>query len=112
MVALLCLVCRTFLPHQGNPPHARTSNTLCRLLPLDALLTVLNAALLERSIVFFHPVPALLSACVLGVLPMLRPFSWQCVILPVVPASELSILDAPVPFLLGCQYKTADVASR
>lgn len=99
---------------------------LCRSLPLDALLTVVGAALLERSLVFFHPNPAQLSGgggdaqggshvawlrhvllsvaraahagCVLGVLPMLRPFTWQCLTLPTLPSGDQGLGFRLVPY--------------
>eukprot|EP00879_Flechtneria_rotunda_P029127 GHRR01031396.1.p1 GENE.GHRR01031396.1~~GHRR01031396.1.p1 ORF type:complete len:181 (+),score=37.00 GHRR01031396.1:416-958(+) len=43
---------------------------------------------------------------------MLRPFSWQSLMLPVTPRSMMAFLEAPVPFVLGVQYKTPDVATR
>lgn len=111
-------------------------------LPLDALLTFLSAALLEVPAVVFCPDLATLSACVLAVGgPLLAPFQWQSLLLPVLPvvgaaagggggaggsggaapspspsddhsAALLSILDAPVPFIAGLQYKTPAVAAR
>lgn len=32
--------------------------------------------------------------------------------MPVLPVSMLGFLDAPVPFLLGVQYKTSDIMAR
>ncbi len=83
-----------------------------RSLSLDNLLLILTAALLERQLVFFCPHISVLSACVLGLLPLLRPFAWQSLLMPVTPASMMVFLDAPVPFVLGVQYKTSDVMAR
>jgi len=47
-----------------------------RALPLEDLLALLSAALLEQQLVFFCPNISLLSACVLGLLPLLRPYAW------------------------------------
>jgi len=47
-----------------------------RALPLEDLLMLLSAALLEQQLVFFCPSISLLSACVLGLLPLLRPYAW------------------------------------
>ena len=64
--------------------------------------------LLERQVVFFCPKIGLLTTAVLAMIPLLRPFAWQSMIMPVLPAHEsmLHLLDAPVPFLLGLQVPT------
>ena len=43
---------------------------------------------------------------------LLRPLQWQSLMLPVLPQSMISFLDAPVPFIVGVQHKTAEVRSR
>ena len=69
--------------------------------------------LLERQVVFFCPHIGQLSTAVLSMIPLLRPFAWQSMLMPVLPAhdSMLHLLDAPVPFLLGMQVSQAS-ASR
>eukprot|EP00884_Botryococcus_braunii_P008865 jgi/Botrbrau1/17980/Bobra.50_1s0069.1 len=64
--------------------------------------------------VVFCPNIGVLSTVVLALIPLLRPFSWQSLLLPVLPTLEkmLDLLEAPVPFILGVQYKTPEVASR
>ncbi|CAI7798978.1 unnamed protein product [Closterium sp. NIES-53] len=84
----------------------------CRALSLDNILTVLAAVLLERQIVFVCPNLSVLSAVVLSLIPMIRPFSWQSVLLPILPSQLLTFLDAPVPFLVGMQYKTVELKDR
>ena len=32
--------------------------------------------------------------------------------MPVTPSNMISLLDAPVPFILGLQYKTAEVVAK
>lgn len=72
----------------------------------------IGAVLLERSVVAFCPNVSSLSAVVLALVPLLRPFAWQCLLLPVTPNSMLGFLEAPVPFIMGVQYKTAEVAAH
>ncbi|GAX83808.1 hypothetical protein CEUSTIGMA_g11233.t1 [Chlamydomonas eustigma] len=84
----------------------------CRLLSLDNLLFMLTAALLEQQLAVFCPDISACSAVVLSLVPMLQPFSWQCLMLPVTPSPMIPLLDAPVPFIMGLQYKTQDVVSR
>jgi hypothetical protein len=62
--------------------------------------------------VVFCPYIGTLAAVVLSLVPLLRPFVWQSLMMPVTPVSMLGFLDAPVPFVLGVQFKTHDVASR
>jgi hypothetical protein len=84
----------------------------CRSLSLDNIITLLNAAVLEKQLVVFCPHIGTLAAIVLALVPLLRPFAWHSLMLPVTPASMLAFLEAPVPFVLGVQYKTPAVASR
>jgi hypothetical protein len=98
-------------------PHGVPRDRLRAIGPCDRCLlahgkAVRRAAPLPVQVVFFHPSAPLLSAAVLGVLPLLRPFTAQCVVLPVMPAPESYVLELPVPFMTGCQYKTPDVAAR
>ncbi len=101
MVLRLCNI--VFLP-----PTVHTH----RLLSLDNILIFLTAALLEQQVVVFCPCLASCSAVVLSLVPMLRPYSYQCLILPVTPSAMMPLLDAPVPFVLGLQYKTPEVAAK
>lgn len=91
-----------------------TLNALCDALSVDSLLSFLTAVLLEQQTVVFCPDLGRLTAVVLALRPLILPFSWQCLMLPVLPASpqHLELLDAPVPFVLGLQHKTAEVLAR
>eukprot|EP00878_Enallax_costatus_P027730 GHUV01029878.1.p1 GENE.GHUV01029878.1~~GHUV01029878.1.p1 ORF type:complete len:311 (+),score=87.80 GHUV01029878.1:2096-3028(+) len=89
-----------------------TVAALCRSLSLENILTVLNAVLLEKQLVVFCPHIGTLAAIVLSLVPLLRPFSWQSLMLPVTPTTMMGFLEAPVPFVLGVQYKTPGVVSR
>ncbi len=55
--------------------------------------------------VVFCPNIGVLSTVVLALVPLLRPYSWQSLLLPVLPTLEkmLDLLEAPVPFVLGVQ---------
>jgi hypothetical protein len=75
----------------------------------------LTAVLLERQVVVFCPNVGLLSSIVLSMIPLLLPFSWQSLLLPILPAtpsSQLDLLEAPVPFVVGVVFKTPEVRSR
>lgn len=70
-----------------------TLATLCRCLSLNNILSLLTSALLERQIALFCPNIGLLSASVLSLVPLLRPFSWQSLMLPVLPLNMLEIVE-------------------
>ena len=61
--------------------------------------------MLERNTVVFCPNIGLLSTCVLSLIPLLRPFSWQHFLMPVLPDTQdwLDLLDNPTPFVVGIQ---------
>jgi len=90
-----------------TPPHPTP-----RSLSLDNIITLINAALLEKQLVIFCPHIGTLCASVLALVPLLRPFVWQSLLLPVTPTSMRGFLEAPVPFVLGVQYKTPEVLAR
>lgn len=53
----------------------------------------------------------MLSASVLSMIPLIRPYQWQSLLIPVLPNDMLDFLDAPVPYIVGVQ-KTSDLQSR
>lgn len=44
--------------------------------------------LLERQTVVFCPNIGVLTSCVLALIPLVRPYAWQSLLLPVLPATE------------------------
>ncbi|KAI5404745.1 hypothetical protein KIW84_051779 [Lathyrus oleraceus] len=76
-----------------------TTSTTCRVLSLDTLLALLTGVLLEKQVVIVCPSLGVLSAVVLSLIPMIRPFQWQSLLLPVLPAKMIDFLDAPVPYI-------------
>ncbi|XP_039021189.1 uncharacterized protein LOC120153272 isoform X2 [Hibiscus syriacus] len=89
-----------------------TTATICRVLSLDGILAVLAGVLLEKQVVVVCPNLGVLSAVVLALIPIIRPFQWQSLLLPVLPMTMLDFLDAPVPFLVGVQDKPADLKMK
>ncbi|OMO86723.1 hypothetical protein COLO4_20955 [Corchorus olitorius] len=86
-----------------------TTATVCRVLSLDSILAVVAGVLLEKQIVVICPNLGVLSAVVLSLVPLIRPFRWQSLLLPVLPTRMLDFLDAPVPFIVGVQQKPSDL---
>jgi len=62
---------------------------------------IFNSILLEKKILFICPDLRVLSSVVLSLLPLLGPFSWQSIWIPILPSHLISLLDAPLPYILG-----------
>ncbi|XP_043706121.1 uncharacterized protein LOC122655827 isoform X2 [Telopea speciosissima] len=86
-----------------------TTATVCRVLSLESVLALLSGVLLEKQVVVVCPNLGVLSATVLSLIPLLRPFEWQSLLLPVLPRKMLDFLDAPVPFIVGIQHKPSEL---
>ncbi|KAJ0265498.1 DENN protein [Hirschfeldia incana] len=85
-----------------------TTATVCRILSLETILSLISGVLLEKQIVVICPNLGVLSAIVLSLVPMIRPFQWQSLLLPVLPGRMSDFLEAPVPFLVGIHSKPTD----
>ncbi|KAF7080731.1 hypothetical protein CFC21_084761 [Triticum aestivum] len=86
--------------------------TICGCLRLEHVITLFAAALLEKQIVIVCSNLGMLSASVLSIIPLIRPYQWQSLLIPVLPNDMLDFLDAPVPYIVGVQNKTPDLQSR
>ncbi|XP_010540930.1 PREDICTED: uncharacterized protein LOC104814537 isoform X2 [Tarenaya hassleriana] len=85
-----------------------TTATMCRVLSLETIVALLAGVLLEKQVVVVCANLGVLSATVMSLIPMIRPFQWQSLLLPVLPGRMFDFLEAPVPFLVGVQSKPAD----
>ncbi|XP_047082787.1 uncharacterized protein LOC124693353 [Lolium rigidum] len=85
--------------------------SLCGCLRLEHVMSLFAAALLEKQIVIVCSNLGMLSASVLSMIPLIRPYQWQSLLIPVLPNDMLDFLDAPVPYIVGVQ-KTSDLQSR
>ncbi|KAL2893508.1 DENN domain-containing protein 4C [Bienertia sinuspersici] len=85
-----------------------TVATICRVLSLDNILTLLSGVLLEKQVIVVGSNLGVLSAVVLSIIPMIRPFEWQSLFLSILPAKLIDFLDAPVPIIVGIKTKPAD----
>ncbi|KAG6428564.1 hypothetical protein SASPL_112816 [Salvia splendens] len=79
---------------------------LCGTLRLEHVLTLFAGALLEKQIVIVCSNLGILSALVLSIIPLIRPYQWQSLLMPVLPNDMLDFLDAPVPYIVGVKNKT------
>ncbi|KAL0435535.1 UNVERIFIED_CONTAM: DENN domain-containing protein 5B [Sesamum radiatum] len=73
------------------------------------VLALVTGILLEKQVVVLCPNLGVLSAVVLSLIPIIRPFEWQSLFLPILPGKMLDFLDAPVPYIVGVQHKLADL---
>ncbi|KAK4337974.1 hypothetical protein RND71_042461 [Anisodus tanguticus] len=85
---------------------------LCGSLRLEHVLTLFAGALLEKQIVVVCSNLGILSACILAIIPLIRPYQWQSLLMPVLPNDMLDFLDAPVPYIVGVKNKTSEVQSK
>ncbi|OMO91760.1 hypothetical protein COLO4_18109 [Corchorus olitorius] len=85
---------------------------MCGSLRLEHVLTIFAGALLEKQIVVVCSNLGVLSATVLSIIPLIRPYQWQSLLMPVLPDDMLDFLDAPVPYIVGVKNKTSEVQSK
>jgi hypothetical protein len=74
--------------------------TLFTLFPLENLLKLLSAVLLEKSLVFIGK-QSMLSSAILGFNSLLYPFKWCLALVPILPHPLIEMLEAPLPILVG-----------
>ncbi|XP_056686888.1 uncharacterized protein [Spinacia oleracea] len=86
-----------------------TTATICRVLSLDSILALLTGVLLEKQVIIIGSNLGVLSAIVLSIIPMIRPFEWQSLFLSILPVKMLDFLDAPVPYIVGLKNKPTDL---
>ncbi|XP_068163131.1 DENN domain-containing protein 5B isoform X2 [Antennarius striatus] len=75
------------------------------LLGVENLVQVFTCTLLEMQILLYSQDYQQLMTVAEGITALLFPFQWQHVYVPILPASLLHFLDAPVPYLMGLQSK-------
>ncbi|XP_055963796.1 DENN domain-containing protein 5B isoform X2 [Sorex fumeus] len=75
------------------------------LLGSESLVQVLTCVLLEMQVLLYSQDCQRLMTVAESVTALLFPFQWQHVYVPILPASLLQFLDAPVPYLMGLQAK-------
>ncbi|CAA6659330.1 unnamed protein product [Spirodela intermedia] len=85
---------------------------ICANLRLENVLMMFAGALLEKQIVVVCSNLGILSAVVLSVVSLIRPYQWQSLLMPVLPNGMLDFLDAPVPYIVGIKNRTSEVQSK
>uniref|UniRef100_A0AAY4AYT0 DENN domain-containing protein 5B n=1 Tax=Denticeps clupeoides TaxID=299321 RepID=A0AAY4AYT0_9TELE len=82
------------------------------LLGVENLVQVFTCVLLEMQVLLFSQDYQRLMVVAEGITTLLFPFQWQHVYVPILPASLLHFLDAPVPYLMGLQSKEGTDRSK
>ena len=72
-----------------------------RALPIPSLMTVLEALLLEMRVIFVSSNLNMLTHAVAAVVGLLHPFEWQHILIPILPASMIDFVTAPMPYVVG-----------
>ncbi|XP_074554215.1 DENN domain-containing protein 5B isoform X2 [Halichoeres trimaculatus] len=81
-------------------------------LGVENLVQVFTCTLLEMQILLYSQDYQRLMTVAEGITTLLFPFQWQHVYVPILPASLLHFLDAPVPYLMGLQSKEGTDRSK
>ncbi|KAJ8396724.1 hypothetical protein AAFF_G00015620 [Aldrovandia affinis] len=82
------------------------------LLGVENLLQLFTCALLEIQILLYSQHYQRLMTVAESVTALMFPFQWQHVYVPILPASLLHFLDAPVPYLMGLHSNGQDERSH
>ncbi|CAI9100703.1 OLC1v1037862C3 [Oldenlandia corymbosa var. corymbosa] len=104
--------CALMAEEEANALSVWAVASLCGSLRLEHVLTLFAGALLEKQIVMVCSNLGILSAAVLSIIPLIRPYQWQSLLMPVLPNDMLDFLDAPVPYIVGVKNKTSEVQSK
>ncbi|XP_029635407.1 DENN domain-containing protein 3-like isoform X1 [Octopus sinensis] len=112
----LCLFGHTIIIHP--PSHASLPifdlpyNLVFICFSLDTIIKIVTCILTERQIVFASSSFGLLTIITETFCSFIHPFSWEHAYVPIVPHLCLELLDAPVPFIMGCHVKHLHTVSQ
>ncbi|KAI1889823.1 hypothetical protein AGOR_G00166890 [Albula goreensis] len=82
------------------------------LLGVENVLQLFTCALLEIQILLYSQHYQRLMTVAESITALMFPFQWQHVYVPILPASLLHFLDAPVPYLMGLHSNGQDDRSK
>ncbi|XP_018608112.1 DENN domain-containing protein 5A-like isoform X2 [Scleropages formosus] len=83
-----------------------------QLLGVENVLQLFTCALLEIQILLYSQHYQRLMTVAESITTLMFPFQWQHVYVPILPASLLHFLDAPVPYLMGLHSNGQDDRSK
>ncbi|KAL9376610.1 hypothetical protein Peur_030730 [Populus x canadensis] len=100
--AVACICGSMRLEHVKVEICIKFGGLLYVLFPPDTLiLTLFAGALLEKQNVVLCSNLGILSASFLSIIPLIRPYRWQSLLMPILPDDMLDFLDAPVPYIVS-----------
>lgn len=76
------------------------SQTIFRMFGLSDFVRLMNAVMLEKSLIFVGD-PVLTSNAILGLNSLTYPFKWCFALIPILPRQMIDFLEAPLPLLVG-----------
>eukprot|EP00026_Physarum_polycephalum_P003351 Phypoly_transcript_03361.p1 GENE.Phypoly_transcript_03361~~Phypoly_transcript_03361.p1 ORF type:complete len:700 (+),score=107.38 Phypoly_transcript_03361:131-2230(+) len=68
---------------------------------VEDILLMFSFIMQEQSVLVVCKQPGVLSAVIITLVSLLKPFYWQCAIVPILPKKLMSAIDSPVPFFMG-----------
>jgi hypothetical protein len=71
------------------------------LIDVETFYNILIRILAEQSFIFVSENIQFLTATVLGFSYLVKPFKWPFIIIPNLPLDLMSMVESPVPFLIG-----------
>uniref|UniRef100_H3BD80 DENN domain containing 5A n=1 Tax=Latimeria chalumnae TaxID=7897 RepID=H3BD80_LATCH len=87
-------------------------NEVFELLGVENMVQLFTCALLEIQILLYSQHYQRLMTVAESITALMFPFQWQHVYVPILPASLLHFLDAPVPYLMGLHSNGQDDRSK
>uniref|UniRef100_A0A8C6ZMQ1 DENN domain containing 4C n=1 Tax=Nothoprocta perdicaria TaxID=30464 RepID=A0A8C6ZMQ1_NOTPE len=91
------------------PLSGANFSTLLMNLGPENCATLLLFVLLEGKILLHSLRPAVLTGVAEAVVAMIFPFQWQCPYIPLCPLSLATVLNAPLPFIVGVDSRYFDL---
>jgi hypothetical protein len=93
---------RVAMPFPEDPPMCEFSfRRLFSLFSIDIVLAIYGTILLEEQVVLRSNDLSLLTLVAECFTELLYPFAWPYVYVPILPATQLLFLEAPMPFVMG-----------
>ncbi|KAL7715324.1 DENN domain-containing protein 2D [Entamoeba marina] len=93
------------LPHSDPYIVSAYRSTIKNLTP-NGFVDVFTSLLREDRILFISTSPSILSPVISTLLSLLHPFSYENIIVPLLPTRLYTYVAAPMPFIIGCLRST------
>eukprot|EP00056_Hartaetosiga_gracilis_P010749 m.160241 g.160241 ORF g.160241 m.160241 type:complete len:1581 (+) comp13382_c0_seq6:71-4813(+) len=91
-------------PHECLPLYDWYMLPLFRRFPIDRMIKLMVAIMLETSVVVLSSNIALLAPFCQLLLTLMAPFVWTKNYIPCLPDDKFEMVEAPVPYIIGMHY--------